>query len=115
MKVLLANRRELRLFFVFDADESINASAKIFYAFTALMILLAHFCAVAAGMAFFIKFASIDLEQSLYSLFNIFGDISVAYISIFLLVQRGTIMGIFHKISDIYEESKFENEFFSYD
>lgn len=106
MKVLSTNQSLLRFFFVFSDDEPINKCEKLCYAITTLAILLAHICAVAAGMGFFLKFISVDLVKAFYSLFNIFGDVSVLYISIFLLLQRKKIVGIFKKMSQIYDESK---------
>lgn len=107
MSILLTNQRVLRWLFVYSVvDETITKRVKFVHGITTFGILVAHFCAVSAGISFFIKFVTIDLERSLFSLFNILGDISVTYISIFLLLKRRKIVVVFKKMSDIYEASK---------
>lgn len=59
-----------------------------------------------ASAVFFSKFASTDLEESLYALFQISATSGVMYLIAVAIIMRDKILNIFNKLSDIYEACK---------
>lgn len=63
-------------------------------------------CAVIASAIFFLKFVSVDLNQSLYAMFQIAAYTNVTYIYIAAFLLRHKITAVFDSLTEIYEESK---------
>lgn len=70
----------------------------------ALTVLLTSIVIISTCGAFFVKFISIDLEQSLYALTNIGGTIDKVYALIVAHFNRDKIRMIFDHLVEIYSE-----------
>lgn len=62
-----------------------------------------------SSMMFFIKFAAIDLEESLYALFQVAGLSGMAYLIFVVPFSRRAISATFDSLSKIYDASKKTN------
>lgn len=63
--------------------------------------------ACVASIVFFIKFVSIDLEESLYAIFQIGASIVAVYIAIVAYFLQHKINGIFKGLTAIYGKCKY--------
>lgn len=59
-----------------------------------------------AGVAFIIKFGSINIEETLYVIFAIFGNLLIENMIIVGFILQSTIIDTFQLLSDICELSK---------
>lgn len=72
---------------------------------------LTNLVGLLASAASFLKYVSIDLEESLYGLFTIFGYAIAMYAALVVFIYRRKICNIFEKLSKIYDESKATSSF----
>lgn len=102
LKPLPTTQRVLSWICVETDDESINSS-KILFSF---LIFTANLFGLISSVAFFLKFVSINLEQSLYTMFQISGTISTFYVSFIVFFSRRKISKLFQSLSKIYDDCK---------
>lgn len=103
MKPLSTNQLVLKLCCVFPSDETTSKGEKICCIILSLFIFIVHTCATVAGMIFFIDYLTIDLGKSLNSLFNTFGDGSMAFWTLVTVLQRQKLAVVFVSLSNIYD------------
>lgn len=68
-----------------------------------LIVIVSNVWTFAACAAFFLRFISIDLTESLYALINIVANLDIIYGSIIAYINRDKISSIFMNLSRIYE------------
>lgn len=64
------------------------------------------FSGTVSSVVFFLTFISIDLELSLFALYEIFGILSMMYVFIAAFLSRHKINDIFEGLQQIYRASK---------
>lgn len=69
-------------------------------------IFLANFLNVIVSAAFFVKYISTDLEECLYSLFEIVGFLGMVYVILIAFSLRNKIFAIFESLDTIYDKCK---------
>lgn len=104
MNPLKTSQRVLAWLCICPFDESANKRTKIII--FALSIFAANLCSVAASVAFFFTFVSINLEESLYSILQIAAYFYVTYAMIMTFISRRKFNTIFEKLSKIFDTSK---------
>lgn len=72
-------------------------------------MILGNICAIAASVAFFLKFVSINLEEALYAFSLTIAFSGGLYIILIALFTRQKISSIFVNLSELYESSKFQS------
>lgn len=121
MKPLSTPQKVLMLFCVWPADE-VEWKKMACIIFT-LCNLIANIVGLLASAAYFLKYVSIDMEDSLYGLFTVFGFAIAIYMVVFVFFSRHKIHKIFLKLTEIYDRRKksidkttnqFEIEFHKY-
>lgn len=80
---------------------------KISYIFFTFMLIIVQLTATIASIVFFIHHISIDMEASLYAVFQIAALLSAVNTMIFSLFQRPKFEDVFTKFQNIYDESSF--------
>lgn len=110
MRPLITSQRMLIWLCLCPGDENISKRDKfhhILFTFTLYVIAIITFACSAAHFSMYLR---IDLEKSLYSLFQISAVISVTYTTITVFFLRHKIAAIFMNLSEIYKasESRFD-------
>lgn len=72
MRPLKMNRRILAWLGAYSLDETAGTCKKFAYALFTFIIFLVSVCALSSSLIFFARNASVNLEDSLYALFQIF-------------------------------------------
>lgn len=103
MVPLETNRRILLWMCVYQSDEIISWQKRwAHYGFTAF-IMIGNFIAILFSLAFFIENVAKNFEESLFAVLQIFGPVSMIYITTIILILRQQITDIFKTISTIHE------------
>lgn len=106
MTPLVTNKRVLVWLNLCSPDDETVEWKRIGFAFVGFIVLISTLSDMLASVAFMLKYISINLEESLYALFQIFGFGSITYAIIVTFFQRHKIREIFQGLSEIYNESK---------
>lgn len=106
---LKTNRRVLTWLCMCPANEATEKWKKIAYTSLSITAVLLIVCAFFASVAYFGKFASTDLEEALYALFQIIGAVSLLFAITIAYFSRNKIDAIFENLTKIYRKS--ENRF----
>lgn len=70
-------------------------------------MLFIQFATLIASITFFVKHFNSDLETAFYALFKAADTINPFYTLIIACLMRNRLMGIFSKLQQFYEDSKF--------
>lgn len=111
MEPLKTSRRLLAWLYVVPVEKSSSNWKKWACLIVGVGAYVATMSFLASSMAFFMKFVSIDLEQSLYALFQIGGFSNSAYVITFAYFSHRKIVAIFDNLSAIYNARKNLNFF----
>lgn len=106
MKPLVMNRRVLTWLCVFPLDEVTTRKGKLTCIVFSFGVSLTIFSGLTGSVVFFLKFMSTDLEESLYSLFQIAAIFSSANAIVVAFVMRHRIPKMFVNLTRIYEKCK---------
>lgn len=107
IKPLAKIQRALTWLSVCSADESASLKEKRLYMVVTFFVMASIMSILVSSSVFFIKMLSIDLEQSLYALFQMTGLIAALNIIIATLIFRHEITNAFKNISNIFEICKY--------
>lgn len=91
---------------MYPAPEDSTEPQKIAYKACGLLVFLGPASFAMATLAFFLKYLSIDLESSLYALFQVLAFTSITYSFVVAFILRKKILLIFDQLSRIYDERK---------
>lgn len=103
----MTSQKMLTWICVYPADETVSKFKRATYAFAYAFILISNLCVLASSVAFFLKYVSVDLEQSLYAVFQITAYGSMTYLIIVSFLLRSKIPLVFDDLAKIYEASMF--------
>lgn len=103
MLPLKTSRHVLTWFCVYPPDESCNKWKYV--AFTAIALTI-HLCSTTSDGIVFVAYISTDLEKSLMGLLQLFGNASMAYSIVTMLILQHKINHIFKSLTEIYEFRK---------
>lgn len=104
---LPTNRRVLTWCCVYqNDDDQTDKYEKLLRRAFALSVFGMSMIGFVVSAAYFVKFVSIDFEESLFALLQMCGECNMVYISIIVFMLRHKISGIFKTISAIYDECK---------
>lgn len=106
MEPLKTSRRLLTWLYVVPVEKSSSNWKKWACLMVGVGAYVATMSFLASSMAFFMKFVSIDLEQSLYALFQIGGFSNSAYVITLAYFSHRKIVAIFDNLSAIYNARK---------
>lgn len=100
------NRRILMWVSVIPADKGTSTIKKIVYKMLSLIIFVTVLSVSIASLAFYFKFASSDLQKSLYALAQIAAFTSMTYTIIVTFCIRHKVPAIFKSLYKICETSE---------
>lgn len=103
---LQTTRCVLTWLYLYPADQNTNKWKKLAYIIVSLIVFIVNVCGLAASVAFFMKFVSTDLEESIYALFQITGILPQIASMLVAFALRQKIFVIFEKLTTIYIECK---------
>lgn len=106
MKFLQTNKRVLTWLCVCSPDAHASKWQRVFMITFAISILAANGSAILIDLYFFRQSLAKDLDNSLYSLFQIAASGSVTYELIVAMCLKNRFDRIFEKLSDIQNASK---------
>lgn len=112
MKPLQTNQQVLTWLCVYPTNEKMSKFKKFLCIVVSVAVFFGYFNVLLASIAFFLKYASTSLEQSLYALFQISGDFGTAYMMLAAYTLRKQFKIIFDKLSDIYDACKYNFDSF---
>lgn len=87
-------------------DETTPLGQRILYNIFGSSVFISNVYALITSVAFFLKFLSVDMEECLFTLFQIFGYLGVTYATVAIFLQRNSISKIFQQLANIYKERK---------
>lgn len=71
-----------------------------------LTVFIANAIVFIVSLAFFIEYASIDMEEALFALIQLAGTGNILYVLLISYILRDKIIAVFESLSKIYEWSK---------
>lgn len=92
--------------FINPSDETTTKNRKIMYAAIGSVVFVFQIIGFAASLAYSMKFMSVDLEESVYCIFQIIALLTGAFSFLFSCISRRKIKVIFENLSDICNKSK---------
>lgn len=99
-------RQMLTWAFIYPIEETTNKWKERFYITFGIIIFLSELLVLASCGYLFSNYVSVDLESSLFPLFQLFGHIVAIYGILYLIYVRSRVVDIFTKLSTIFESSK---------
>lgn len=106
MQPLTTNKQILIWLSAYPVDETNSKWKKIACGIFSVLVFFGNLSALAASVAYFMKFMSIDLGESLCALLQISGFGSSLFMMLIAVILRHKIKNIFEQLSEIYEMSK---------
>lgn len=103
---LSINRRVLTWFCLYPSKDETNQGQKPIYIVFSVFIFLVNVCSLTASTVFFYQFMNIDLEESLYSLFQVMGLFGGICILITSYLFRNQIVTVLNGLDDLYNSRK---------
>lgn len=107
MKPLVTNKRVLTWLCVYPADRTTSSTMKLAYVIFSCVVFFGILISLIASWAFFLKYASIDLEVALFAASQIAAASGILYAIIMTLFSRRKLTAIFLKLNEIYDASPF--------
>lgn len=106
MTPLETNRLILTWLCVYPADENATELHKILRLLFGIGVFVANLLVFIASIVFLVKFASIDIEEALFSVIQLAGTSNIIYVSVIIFVVRHKFVGLFKSLDKIYEQRK---------
>lgn len=110
MKPLETYQRVLRLLCACPPDEQTQLWQRMLLFASGSSVFLSILCTATSSLAFVLNFIFIDLEESLWALFQFCGLTNMLYVMIISFSFRYKIKGIFDTLSTIYDASELATE-----
>lgn len=105
MKPLVTNQWILTWFYVFPAGIAVKWSNILLSTTIFLIISLLSLICIALNVDYFLKFLKIDLEESLFALYQIAVGLMMANAIIVIFLSRHKLVNIFKSLDEIYKIS----------
>lgn len=106
MKPLSTNQRFLTWLCICPVDANAGRFKKVSCILFTIVLFALNLSVLTASWLFLLKYASTDLELSLYSLFQVSAFFGLMFMNIMTFVMRKEITATFLTLSDIYTASK---------
>lgn len=106
MKPLETNERVLIWLCAFPIDKSTSKWEKCIYIIFTLCVIMTHLLSLIFSSVFIHQNVSINLEETLFSLFHTFSSASMLYQSIATVFLCHKLAAIFKTLANIYDASK---------
>lgn len=106
MKPLATHQRVLTWLCICPAENHTSKWKKSLYILLVFALFVVEVSAVVSSLVFFLKNVSEDLEESLYALFVIVGDVCLTYGSLVLFYKRHEITAFLEELEQIFAISK---------
>lgn len=109
MKILKTLKLVLTWFWVYNTEVETGKLMKILHAFGGLSVFAIITSHAITSLLFFVEYISIDLEESLYALFQFVAFLGLVYVIVVVFSLRNRITTILTNLTEIYAESKLHN------
>lgn len=106
MTPLETNRLILTWLCVYPADKNVTEQYKTLRLLFGIGVFVANLLVFIASIVFLVKFASIDIEEALFTLIQLAGTLNILYVSVIIFVVRHKVVGLFKSLDKIYEQRK---------
>lgn len=108
MEPLVTTRLALTWLWMYSDKNNSNKWKKSVQFATGQLCLISQLLSLAGTAAFVIKFASIDLEKSLFAFMFVSGHFNAAFSITQAMLSRNKITELFNRLSNVYRTSKNE-------
>lgn len=105
MKPLGTSRKILTWFYLYPVEEGTERKKLIHFILSAVVFIF-KISFLASSTAFFMKYVSTDLEESLYALFQISAFSNSTYVIAIAYISHQKITALIDRLSAIYDASK---------
>lgn len=109
---LKTNRWILTWLCVFPPEKNTSKWKKLAHIAFSLTVFIINAGSFFGSLAFFLKYMSVDLEQCIFALVQMIGEVNMSYVSIITFIQRDKIKAIYDDLSRIYRARKSSIRFF---
>lgn len=104
---LKTNRHVLTWLCVFPPEEGTTKKKRIAHVVFSLTIFGINAGSFFVSLAYFMKYMSIDLEQSIFAIVQMLGEVNMTYISVITFILRDEVSATYKSLSKIYKEREF--------
>lgn len=106
MKPLVTCQRVLTWVSVFPVEKNTTKRKRLLFKILPMLLLISNIIGVISSSLFCWKYIKIDLEGSLYALFQVAGMLGMSNIIIVSFISRKKVPKIFENLSQIYKSCK---------
>lgn len=106
-------RKVLKWLCILPAREATSKHKKLIYIVFSVSILTISICGFTSSLIFIVKYFSTNLEDCLYALFQVSGNISNLYMVLIAFILRHRIAALFERLWEIYDASKKSMDIFN--
>lgn len=103
---LETNRWVLTWLCVFPPERHTSKWKRLAHVAFSLTVFFINAGSFFGSLAFFLKYMSVDLEQCIFALVQMIGEVNMSYISIITFLLRDKIKAIYDNLSRIYRARK---------
>lgn len=103
MDPLATNRRVLTWLCVFPPEKGTTKAQRMAHVALSLSVFVVNMGSFFVSLAYFLKYMSIDLEQSLFAVVQMLGEVNMTYISIITYILRRQITATYKSLCRIYK------------
>lgn len=109
MKVFRTHHFIFTLMCIFPKGETTPLWKQVLILIFGIIIPTSVLWGFAASFVYVLKFANVDLEESVKTVFQIAAYVNVSYMMIIAFLKRDKIINIFNRFQHIYDNSKSED------
>lgn len=92
-------------------EPTTSTAKKVLFKMCPIVLIFGNITGLASSVAFFVKFIKIDLEVSLFALFQIAGQVNMSNAIVVTICLRHRIEAMFRNLTNIYNECKRFNHY----
>lgn len=104
---LKTNQHVLKWLCVCETDNTVSKWKKLAHISFTVLIFMSNIILIPTSIAYLLNFISVDLEQSLYALFQLSGMCGITYMMIVAFILRHEINDLFGTLTDIYHDCEY--------
>lgn len=106
MKPLYTNKQALIWLCAFSSDETPNGKSTFAHISFTMFVMGTYVCFLGASIAYFIKYATIDLNETLYVLIQILAALPMMKALVIMIFLRDKFTALFESLTAIYDACK---------
>lgn len=106
MKPLYTNKQALIWLCAYSSDETPDKRSTLAHIIFTMFVIGTYVCFLSASIAYFIKYATIDLNETLYVLIQILAALPMMKALVIMIFLRDKFTTLFESLAAIYDSCK---------